>query len=150
MVGETRRDRTPRLRWWMRDQEMGPAVVVCCLVLVAVDCLLLELAGSEVVGVEEQHLELVQQVGMEVEVEVAEVGGTEHQEDEMTGQDVEESYETSEMLCRVVVARLDCEVIVEKAEATVTSQLSTLNLMVQLDRDQAWEVCKLGAADWAI
>lgn len=41
-----------------------------CQVLVAVEELLLELAGSVVVDVEGQHLGLVQQAGVEVEEEV--------------------------------------------------------------------------------
>lgn len=70
VVTGTRRGRTPRHRWWTRVQEMGAWVVVNCQVLVAVEELLLELAGSVVVDVEGQHLGLVQQAGWEVEEEV--------------------------------------------------------------------------------
>lgn len=41
LVTGNRRDRTPRPRWWMHDQEMGPEAVVGCRALVAVGCSLL-------------------------------------------------------------------------------------------------------------
>ena len=54
LVLGNRRDRSPRLQWLMRDQEMGVEAVVGCQILVAVDCLLLELVESEVVDLQEQ------------------------------------------------------------------------------------------------
>lgn len=79
-------------------------------------------------------------------VEVAcQVEKTEDKQHEMTGQDVEDLWRPSETLLHVVVAaRFEYETLVEKAEATVAS----LDRRVQVDHDQAWEVCKLGEAGW--
>lgn len=61
----------------------------------------------------------------------------------MTGQDVEDLWRPSEKLLHAaVVARFECETLVEEAEATVAS----LGRRAQVDHDQAWEVCKLGEA----
>lgn len=56
----------------------------------------------------------------------------------------------SEVPRRVVVARSEYAILAEKAQATTASHLRPLRPRVQLDHDQAWEVDKLGEADWAI